>query len=164
MILSVALPSPTLALLDMLGGSELLVIFLLVLIFFGGEKMPEFARGLGKAIREFRKAAAGVEQEFKKAMEDEQPKPNPPVYALPTPTIMPPSPAATPTTPPQPTGNVSGPAAPDAGVTVQPRHDDAADQIAPVSDPLGRQSEPGASLPQPEKKPRPNPGGELDAG
>ncbi len=102
------LTTPTLALLDMLGGSELLVIFLLVLVFFGGEKMPEFARGLGKAIREFKKAASGVEQEFKRALEEEPPRPNPP---LPTTfpahapnTILPPKPAA------PPSGPVSTPA------------------------------------------------------
>jgi TatA/E family protein of Tat protein translocase len=59
-----------LAFLDSLGGSELVVILVVVLIFFGGEKMPEFARGLGKAIREFKKAAGDVEQEFKRAMDE----------------------------------------------------------------------------------------------
>jgi len=94
MPLSVAVPfALPLAILDMLGGSELLVIFVLVLIFFGAEKMPEFAKGLGKAIREFRKAAAGVEQEFKKAMEEEPA--TKPTYT-PTPTILPPQSAPTP--------------------------------------------------------------------
>ena len=36
---------------------------LIVLVLFGGQKLPEFARGLGKSIREFKKAAAGVEEE-----------------------------------------------------------------------------------------------------
>jgi sec-independent protein translocase protein TatA len=56
------------------GGTEILVIMVVVLIFFGGEKLPVFARGLGKAIREFKKATAGIEEEFKRAME-EPPKP-----------------------------------------------------------------------------------------
>jgi sec-independent protein translocase protein TatA len=56
------------------GGTEILVIMVVVLIFFGGEKLPDFARGLGKAIREFKKATAGIEEEFKRAME-EPPKP-----------------------------------------------------------------------------------------
>jgi TatA/E family protein of Tat protein translocase len=89
-----------LALFDMLGGSELVVIFLLVLVFFGGEKMPEFARGLGKVIREFRKAASGVEQEFKRALEEDPKNPPPP----PPPTTFPPYPPASPNTimPPAP--------------------------------------------------------------
>jgi sec-independent protein translocase protein TatA len=40
-----------------LGTSELLLIVLVVVIFFGGKKIPEIAQGLGKGIREFRKAA-----------------------------------------------------------------------------------------------------------
>ncbi|MBN1864473.1 MAG: twin-arginine translocase TatA/TatE family subunit [Victivallales bacterium] len=40
----------------MLGYQELLVIFVLALLFFGGRKIPEVARGLGKGIREFKKA------------------------------------------------------------------------------------------------------------
>jgi TatA/E family protein of Tat protein translocase len=94
-----------LAFLDMLGGSEVMVILLLVLVFFGGEKMPEFARGLGKAIREFRKAASSVEDEFKRAMEEDPAlTKNPPPATLPAslqaaPTIMPPKPV-TPTAPP----------------------------------------------------------------
>jgi TatA/E family protein of Tat protein translocase len=56
------------------GGTEILVIMVVILIFFGGEKLPDFARGLGKAIREFKKATAGIEEEFKRAM-DEPPKP-----------------------------------------------------------------------------------------
>jgi TatA/E family protein of Tat protein translocase len=56
------------------GGTEILVIMVVVLVLFGGEKLPVFARGLGKAVREFKKATAGIEEEFKRAME-EPPKP-----------------------------------------------------------------------------------------
>jgi sec-independent protein translocase protein TatA len=59
----------TFAIMDFLGGSEMLVIFFLILMLFGGQKMPELARGLGKAIREFKKATSGVEAEIKKALE-----------------------------------------------------------------------------------------------
>jgi TatA/E family protein of Tat protein translocase len=85
-------PYPTLAFLDSLGGSELIVILVVVLIFFGGEKMPEFARGLGKAIREFKKAAGDVEQEFKRAIDEVPEKPTAHVLKTVTP-IIPPVPA-----------------------------------------------------------------------
>ena len=53
---------------------EMLLIFVVVLMLFGGEKLPEFARGLGKTMREFKKAASGVEEEFKRAMEEDERK------------------------------------------------------------------------------------------
>ncbi len=59
----------SLALFDV-GGGEMLLIFFVVLLLFGGKKMPEFARGLGKSIREFKKATAGVEDEIKRVMEE----------------------------------------------------------------------------------------------
>ena len=64
-----------LAFLDGIGGSELLLVFAVVLIFFGGDKLPELARGMGKAIREFKKAAGDVEHEFKRAMDEAPEKP-----------------------------------------------------------------------------------------
>lgn len=39
-----------------IGLSELLIIALIVILLFGGRKIPEFFRGIGEAIREFRKA------------------------------------------------------------------------------------------------------------
>jgi len=58
------------AFLDLFSGPEMLLVFFVVLIFFGGKRMPEFARGFGKAVRELRKAAGEVEHEFKRVMED----------------------------------------------------------------------------------------------
>ena len=40
----------------MIGSGELLVILVVILILFGGKKLPEFAQSLGKGIREFKKA------------------------------------------------------------------------------------------------------------
>jgi len=62
-----------------LGMPELIIIFLIVLLIFGGKKIPEMARGLGKGIREFRKAKEGVEEEIGKELE----KPEPPAKSVP---------------------------------------------------------------------------------
>lgn len=42
-----------------LGPTELLVIFFVIILLFGGKKLPELAKGLGKGIREFKKAQSG---------------------------------------------------------------------------------------------------------
>ncbi|MEE9187216.1 MAG: twin-arginine translocase TatA/TatE family subunit [Bacteroidota bacterium] len=47
-----------------LGMSEILLILLVVLIFFGAKKIPELAQGLGKGMREFRKAAREVQEDI----------------------------------------------------------------------------------------------------
>ncbi len=60
-----------LAILDV-GTPELLLIFFVILLLFGGQRLPELAKGLGKSIREFKKATSGVEEEIKRAM-NEQP-------------------------------------------------------------------------------------------
>ena len=64
----------SLAFIDGLGGPEMMLIFVIILVLFGGQKLPEFARGLGKTMREFKKAAAGVEDEFKRALEEDERK------------------------------------------------------------------------------------------
>lgn len=63
-----------LAFIDGLGAPEMVMIFVLILLLFGGKKLPEFARGLGKTLREFKKAASGVEEEFKRALEEDERK------------------------------------------------------------------------------------------
>lgn len=40
-----------------LGGTETILIILVVLLFFGGKRIPELAKGLGKGIREFKDAS-----------------------------------------------------------------------------------------------------------
>lgn len=50
-----------------LGGTEVLLIVLVLLLFFGGKKLPELARGLGKGIKEFKDASSGVDKEKDKA-------------------------------------------------------------------------------------------------
>ena len=56
-----------------LGGFELLIIVAIVLLLFGGKKIPELMRGLGKGMSEFKKASNGdhTDEEVKK----ETPKP-----------------------------------------------------------------------------------------
>jgi sec-independent protein translocase protein TatA len=46
------------------GTTEILLIVLVILIFFGAKKIPELAQGLGKGIREFRKAAKEVSEDI----------------------------------------------------------------------------------------------------
>lgn len=58
----------TLLFLESLGGGELMVIMLFVLMFFGSAKIPELAKGLGKGMREFKDAMNGVQNEIKAGM------------------------------------------------------------------------------------------------
>jgi sec-independent protein translocase protein TatA len=53
-------------LLGMLGTPEIILIVIALLILFGGKKIPELARGLGKGIREFKDASKGIEKEEEK--------------------------------------------------------------------------------------------------
>ncbi len=55
----------------MLGYQELIIIFLIVLLIFGGSKIPELARGLGKGINEFKKAKDGIKDEIEKEVSKE---------------------------------------------------------------------------------------------
>ena len=48
-----------------------MLIMFVVLLLFGADKLPELARGMGKTLREIKKATSGVEQEIKRAMEEE---------------------------------------------------------------------------------------------
>jgi sec-independent protein translocase protein TatA len=59
------------------GGSEWILIILAVLILFGGRKIPEFMRGLGKGMREFNDAKSNVKKEFEDGL-NEPPKPSTP--------------------------------------------------------------------------------------
>ncbi len=51
-----------------LGPSEIFVILLVVLLLFGGKKIPELARGIGKGIREFNAAKSSVKSEIEDGM------------------------------------------------------------------------------------------------
>ncbi len=64
--------STTLLFIGMPGGSEWIFIVLAVLILFGGRKIPEFMRGLGKGIREFNDAKDNVKKEIESGMTDKE--------------------------------------------------------------------------------------------
>jgi sec-independent protein translocase protein TatA len=53
-----------------LGGGELLLIGLAILLFFGGKKLPELMRGLGKGIREFQDAKNEVKDQINKELDE----------------------------------------------------------------------------------------------
>ncbi|MGB9665439.1 MAG: twin-arginine translocase TatA/TatE family subunit [Ignavibacteria bacterium] len=57
-----------------IGTGEIILILLVVLILFGAKKIPELAQGLGKGIREFKKAMRDVEEEIKQEPEKIEPK------------------------------------------------------------------------------------------
>jgi sec-independent protein translocase protein TatA len=57
-------------LISMPGGTEWILIILAVLILFGGRKIPEFMRGLGRGIREFNDAKSNVQKEIEEGMKD----------------------------------------------------------------------------------------------
>ncbi|AYA37490.1 twin-arginine translocase TatA/TatE family subunit [Hymenobacter oligotrophus] len=59
--------TPFLLFLGDIGGSEMLLIMVVILIFFGANKIPELARGLGKGIREFKDASREIRSEIENA-------------------------------------------------------------------------------------------------
>ena len=52
-------------LLGIIGGQEILIILIIVLVLFGGKKIPELMRGLGKGVKEYKNAVNNVEEEMK---------------------------------------------------------------------------------------------------
>ena len=57
-------------LLGMLGTNEIIIILIIVLLLFGGRKIPELMRGLGKGIREFKDAKDNVKREIEEGTND----------------------------------------------------------------------------------------------
>jgi sec-independent protein translocase protein TatA len=60
-----------------LGGGEIMVIMLAVLLLFGANKIPGIARSLGSGIREFKDATSGMRQELERAVNEETPPARP---------------------------------------------------------------------------------------
>ena len=57
-----------------LGFQELLIIGVVILVMFGGRKIPEFIRGLGKGIREFNDAKNNVKKEIEEGIKEKDEK------------------------------------------------------------------------------------------
>ena len=58
------------------GFQEILLIGLFVLVFFGAKKIPEFMKGLGKGVREFKDAMTNVKQEIENPVKEAENKIN----------------------------------------------------------------------------------------
>ena len=69
-----------------LSGGELVLVVLAILVLFGAKKIPDFAKGLGQGIKEFKKASREVTDEFQTAMNQESQQPQPPQPQPPAPT------------------------------------------------------------------------------
>jgi sec-independent protein translocase protein TatA len=53
--------------LENIGGTEILVVMVVIFIFFGPKKMPEIGKSLGKAVREFKNAVRGIQDDIEKS-------------------------------------------------------------------------------------------------
>lgn len=62
----------TIFLLSMPGGSEWILIILVVLLMFGGRKIPELMRGVGRGIREFQDAKTSVKNEIEEGIKEKE--------------------------------------------------------------------------------------------
>jgi|ERR1700730_9227547 sec-independent protein translocase protein TatA len=81
-----------------LGGPDLIIILLIVLVLFGAKKIPELFKGLGQGMNEFRKAREEFDREIRSAGQD--PKTQPPTVQQPQQTV-----AAQPAQSGQPSGS-----------------------------------------------------------
>ncbi len=53
-----------------LGTTEIIIIAIFVLVFFGAKRIPELARGLGQGIKEFRQASKDIKKEIEESSKD----------------------------------------------------------------------------------------------
>ncbi|RFC43847.1 MAG: sec-independent protein translocase protein TatA [Verrucomicrobia bacterium] len=74
----------------------MLIIFLIVLIMFGAKKLPELAKGLGQAVREFSKAKEDMNSEINRAAHVDPASYHPPANHPPVEQALPPAPVAAP--------------------------------------------------------------------
>ena len=76
-------------LLSMPGESEWLLILLVILLFFGGKKIPDLMKGIGKGVREFNDAKQHVKDEIEAGMNDKDKAPIVPSVPVSTPDAIP---------------------------------------------------------------------------
>lgn len=60
-------------LLGVLGTQEIIIILVIVLLLFGGRKIPELMRGLGRGVREFNDAKSNVKREIEEGIKEKDP-------------------------------------------------------------------------------------------
>ena len=58
--------------LDLFSGSHMIYLLIVVVLLFGGKKIPELAKGLGKGIREFNDAKDGIKSEIESGMKEKE--------------------------------------------------------------------------------------------
>ena len=67
-----------------LSPQELFIVFLIILLLFGGKKIPEIARALGKAMREFRKGVDDIKEDINRTTDEPDEKMMPEATADPS--------------------------------------------------------------------------------
>lgn len=65
----------------MIGAQEIIIILIIVLVLFGGKKIPELMRGLGKGVKEFQKAKSEFDEELNGTAPNSCTTPNKPEQA-----------------------------------------------------------------------------------
>ncbi|MDD3034486.1 MAG: twin-arginine translocase TatA/TatE family subunit [Bacteroidales bacterium] len=56
------------------GATEVIIVALVVLLLFGGKKIPELMKGIGKGVKSFKDGMKGVEDDIKEANKEEEKK------------------------------------------------------------------------------------------
>ena len=64
----------TFLLLSSIGAPEIIIVALLILLLFGGKKIPELMKGIGKGVRSFKEGMKDVEDEINKDPEEKNPE------------------------------------------------------------------------------------------
>lgn len=60
----------------MIGAPEIIFIVLIVLLLFGGKKIPELMKGMGKGVKMFKQGMNEIEEEVNRPLEEQQPTEN----------------------------------------------------------------------------------------
>jgi sec-independent protein translocase protein TatA len=64
----------TMLLMGMPNAGELMILLVIIIVLFGGKKIPEIAKGLGQGVREFNEAKNGVKEEIEKSVKETREK------------------------------------------------------------------------------------------